>query len=150
VAGEAYPAILEAVLAGIRELNLPSIPSSRVIRKTFPDPHQSTDDLPGVFVAASETGERVEPLSFENRLDVQYPVDVLIVGAQSPEPAGPEDLWLIIREQIRRKLQTPPLTGVLTVWSVEVSSLPPLPRDRQREGWIVSGLRFTFHNEETR
>jgi hypothetical protein len=108
----------------------------------------ATDDQTSVVIVTQGEGEDVED-AWSGYVLVRYPVTVTfgVKGAAKLADTNPIRSW---RQQARRALNKPSLTGVSEVSDCWVRGRAPFDRGALDDGWSWSSLTFTFECIESR
>lgn len=145
-----FTTILSAVKDAVDTLGLmfQGVAVATVERK-LPRAEESLDTLP--LICVTQRGpEQVEPFDSENHVLVKYEVIVTIVAGGSHDfTTTNRDTWLTWREQIRKLFQWE-LSGVSSVFKVDVNPEQPLDLSKLNQNFEYSALGFRFWSVESR
>jgi hypothetical protein len=139
--------IADAVVSVLGNVTWSPAPATAfsISKRKNPD---ATDDQTSVIVVTQSEGEDVQD-AWAGKVFVRYPVAVTfgVKGAAKLGDTNPMRSW---RQQARRALNKPSLTGVSEVSDCWVRGKTPFEKAALKEGWTWSSLVFTFECIEDR
>lgn len=150
-----YQQILEAFKANIDDLELEfgdeTIPTA--IRK-LPTSEETLDTVPEIVICPDETAERIKAASFENLVEVEYRIEVVLVAPGNRDFEANLGQWLTYREEIRRLFNKVPLEGTGPDLGKVFHLVPDLryvlDRDKLSQNYDYNGMAFVATAIETR
>ena len=145
-----YYDILTSCQTAVQALGLTGIANAQIVVRKLPKATDTLETLPQIAICPAEEPEQVKPFTFEGKVDVVYPVELVLIAAGNRDYSANLDAYLGHREKMRRAFQRPTLTGASTVWDTEITPDPAYDRARLNSSYEYLGMRVLFHSIEQR
>lgn len=150
MSNDIYNSILDASAGTVQGLFLVDLNPVNIKVRKLPKATESLDSLPLVVIAPSETPEEITRFSFEDDKSVQvvYSTDIVIIAADNRDFSSNIRKYLRWREQIRRAFQVQTISGVPSVFQIDIRPFSPLNRSMLNKMYAYSGLSLRLSSAE--